>query len=471
MLGKIEEIKNLPAIFMTMRGYNLSSILRRFLHACAVSALVSAPTLMAETDIRRDATVDAIKAVMPCVVNVATESIGVVEPRDPFEASFRQFYGTYQLQSRQSLGSGVIIDEDGYLLTNAHVVKHANRVQVKLSDEAGGGVYDVQPIFPVTPRADVALLKIIPKKKGEKFKAIKLAKDDDLLLGETVIALENPFGLGGSVSRGILSSKQRAAPKGNEDLGQDNWLQTDASINPGNSGGPLINLQGDLIGVNVAILQGAQGIGFAIPIKDVRQAVAELFSPETASRWLGAQIRPGEMPLVIDFIETNSPAHHAGFHIGDTILQVNGKAPKDFLEYNRWLRDETNLNFNFTVKRRTERLEIKVREMPFSELLKKRFGADLVEMTADMAGHLGLSLDSGLLVSKVEKDGPADKTGLKEYFVLAGIDGQRIGNFLDAKHQVSHKAKGEQVQLVVLIPLMQGNILSYQQRMTTLTLR
>ncbi len=438
---------------------------------CAAASLCFAPALNAETDIRRDATVDAIKEVMPCVVNVATESIGVAEARDPFEAFFRQFYGTYQLQTRQSLGSGVIIDEDGYLLTNAHVVKHANRVQVKLSDEAGGGVYDVQPFFAVTPRADVALLKIIPKKKGEKFKAIKLAKDDDLLLGETVIALGNPFGLGGSVSRGILSSKQRAAPKANEDLGQDNWLQTDASINPGNSGGPLINLHGDLIGINVAILQGAQGIGFAIPIKDVRQAVAELFSPETVSRWFGAHIRPGEIPLVVDFIETNSPAHRAGFNIGDTILQVNGRAPRDFLEFNRWLRDETNLTYNFTIQHHAERRAVKVTEIPFAELLKQRLGADLQELNADLASHLGLNLGSGLLVSHVDKDGPADKASLKEYFVLAGMDGQRIGNFLDVMQLITARPKGTEVQLLVLIPQPRGDFLTYRQGVTTLTLR
>src|SRR5208337_513366 len=114
--------------------------------------------------------------------------------------------------------------------------------------------------------------------------------DDDLMLGETVVALGNPFGLGDSVSKGILSSKRRSVPKENEDLSMENWLQTDALINPGKSGGPLVNLRGDLIGLNVAILEGAQGIGFAIPVKAVRQALADIFNPETASRWFGARL-------------------------------------------------------------------------------------------------------------------------------------------------------------------------------------
>ncbi|MEP6662087.1 MAG: trypsin-like peptidase domain-containing protein, partial [Verrucomicrobiota bacterium] len=208
----------------------------------------------AESDIRRDATVDAIREVLPCVVNVGTENI--VENRDLYEDFFHQFYDPYhrrQQQATYSLGSGVIIDEDGYILTNLHVARRARRVQVKLSEEAGGGEYETQAITGTT-RTDVALLKIIPKKKGEKFKAIKFAKADDLLLGETTIALGNPFGLGGSVSRGILSSKQRAAPKTDAQLGIANWLQTDAAINPGNSGGPLINLRGELIGLNVAVV-------------------------------------------------------------------------------------------------------------------------------------------------------------------------------------------------------------------------
>ena len=163
--------------------------------------------LRAETDIRHDATVDAVKDVLPCVVNIGTESyVEVNDPNDPFDAFFRQFYGPrYQIGT--SLGSGAIVDEDGYILTNQHVVNRARRIRVKLSEEAGGQEYDAVPVLAMES-IDVALLKIVPnpKEKPRKFKAIRFAKDDDLLLGETVLALGNPFGLGGSVSRGILSS-------------------------------------------------------------------------------------------------------------------------------------------------------------------------------------------------------------------------------------------------------------------------
>ncbi len=220
----------------------------------------------------------------------------------------------------------MIISDDGYLLTNLHVVNRATHIQVKLSDAAGGGVYEVQHVYVVNPKQDVALLKMVPKEKGQKFHAVHFAKNDDLLLGETVLALGNPFGLGESISRGILSSKSRAPAKENQDLSMENWLQTDALINPGNSGGPLIDLRGDLIGINCAILEGAQGIGFAIPIKEVREALGEMFNPETASRWFGARVGV-DTPLVVQSVESNSPADLAGLKTNDTILQLNGKTP------------------------------------------------------------------------------------------------------------------------------------------------
>src|SRR5438128_1132546 len=194
-----------------------------------------------EADARRDATVEAVERVMPCVVNIGTETI--VESNEPFEQMLREFWGPYyrrrQPDAHYSLGSGVIIDENGYVLTNLHVVRRASKVWVKLAD---GREFEARPIVGNTHK-DVALLKLLTK-GNEKFKAVKFAKDDDLLLGETVLALGNPFGLGGSVSRGILSSKNRRPPLETEPLDVADWLQTDAAINPGSSGGPLIELPG-----------------------------------------------------------------------------------------------------------------------------------------------------------------------------------------------------------------------------------
>jgi S1-C subfamily serine protease len=440
----------------------------------ALSILAAPLAVRADTDIRRDAVVDVVNEVMPSVVNVATESI--VESRDRFDDLFRRFYGyPSRPEVRSSLGSGVIITDDGYILTNLHVVKRANRIQVKLSDAAGGEVYDVQPMYVATPNIDVALLKIIPKKKGEKFKAIKFAKDDDLLLGETVVALGNPFGLGESVSKGILSSKRRAVPKENADLRMENWLQTDALINPGNSGGPLIDLRGEFIGINVAIYQGAQGIGFAIPITDVREALGDVFNPETASRWFGAKesLTP---PLIVKKIDPGSPAEEAGLKVGDNILALNGKPAGDYINFNRTLRDDTNKTFTISVQRDGNLRDIKVHMLPFKDLFRKRLGLDLQELTGELVDQLGLGrlggVESGLLVSHVEKGGPADKAQVQEYFVINRIENQPIRNYLDAFQALAALKSGSPAELAVLVPRVRNNlILGYQEGETEVNLR
>lgn len=443
--------------------------LKRRLISGAIASVLLAPMLAAtdQTDIRRDAIVEAAEKVMPCVVNIATET--VVEAHNPIE---ELFYGS---RTHSSLGSGVIISDDGYLLTNLHVVNRATHIRVKLSDAAGGGEYDVQHVYEVTAKQDVALLKIVPKKKGEKFHAVHFAKNDDLLLGETVLALGNPFGLGESVSRGILSSKSRAPAKEGEDLSMQNWLQTDALINPGNSGGPLIDLRGDLIGINCAILEGAQGIGFAIPIKEVREALGDMFNPETASRWFGGRVAV-ETPLVVDAVDTNSPADLAGLKVGDTILQLNGKAPGDFMEFNQALRDGTNVNFDLTIERGGEKRDLNVKLIPFADIFRRRLGADLQNLTPDMVDQLGLGqlggLESGLFVARVDKDSPADDASLTKYCILNGIGRHRIRNDLDAFNILSKLDKGSRTDVSYLVPRTRGDlILGYQEELAAVRLR
>jgi S1-C subfamily serine protease len=254
--------------------------------AVAAVLLALLPLRAAEPDARRDATVEAVKKVLPSVVNIATEE--VVPIRDPMENLFREFFDPYyrgrQPNTQFSLGSGVVIDEEGYIVTNFHVVGRARRVWVRLHD---GREFEADKVA-VSPSTDVALIRIRAK-AGEKFAAIRFAADDDLLLGETVLALGNPFGLGGSVSKGILSSKTRRPPTDSEPMDLADWLQTDAAINPGNSGGPLVNLNGELIGINVAVLNQAQGIGFAIPVRRVSEKLGEIYS----RNWMGCGSAPG----------------------------------------------------------------------------------------------------------------------------------------------------------------------------------
>lgn len=442
-----------------------------FLTAFPLLALSATQAATApEADVRRDATVTAVEEVMPSVVNIATETI--VEYEDFYQRIFREFFGQSniapQRQRQLSVGSGVIIDEDGYVLTNLHVVRRANRTQVKLWD---GREYDAVPIV-ATEHSDVALLKIRAK-PGEKFKAIKFALPDDLLLGETVLALGNPFGLGGSVTKGILSSKSRRPPSGDEPLDVQNWLQTDAAINPGNSGGPLINLRGELIGLNVAVYREGQGIGFAIPVKMVSEALAGFFSPEvTSSLWLGAHLKRTPNAIGVEFVQPGSPADKGGLRVGDQIVQANGHAPGGLIHFNRLICDSPDHKFTLIVRRNDEHKNLSITLMPFIEMIRQKTGLGLRELTQDEAGRLRLEAGKGLMIDEIEKNSPAEKAQLERGYLLTEIDGQNVSGLFPVGNVLSSKQKGEQVHLTVVAPRrVAGNYIEIRQGTVDLTVR
>ncbi len=402
-------------------------------------------------DIRRDATVGAVEKVMPSVVNVATSRM--VEYRDFYDDLRREFYGLPPRQPEtkeqlDNLGSGVIIDEDGYILTNLHVVRRGTRVQVKLSD---GRVYDADKIV-ATAKSDVALLKIRAK-PGEKFKAIKFAKDDDLLLGESVIALGNPFGLGGSVSRGILSSKNRRPATGNEPLNIADWLQTDAAINPGNSGGPLVNLNGELIGISVAVYRQAQGIGFAIPVRQMSAALSEFFSPEIAySMWFGARLKPDSSTLTIANVQPGSPAEKAGLKAGMVIAQVNGKPPHSLVDFSEQvLTTAESHEVSLVAFDGGTRRVMNVKLEPFESVVRRRTGLTLEEITPQAAARLKLRDGQGLLITAVDKGSPAETAELKTGMLLTAIDTTVVNELRDFGFALINKGKDEAAKITVIV--------------------
>ena len=431
---------------------------------CAIAGRLSA----AEMDLRRDASVEAVQRVMPSVVNVATEE--VVPIRDPLENLFRDFFNPYYRNrppnTQFSLGSGVIIDEEGFVLTNFHVVGRASRVWIKLSD---GREYEADKLVG-TSFTDVALVKIRAK-KGEKFTPVKFAADDDLLLGETVLALGNPFGLGGSVTRGILSSKSRRPATENEPLDVMDWLQTDAAINPGNSGGPLVNLKGELIGINVAVYREGQGIGFAIPAKRVSAALAEIYSPEILeSLWFGARVRPGPAPIEVLSVQEQSPAAKAGLRMGDSILQINGRAPTGLIDFNRELiasRDKSPVTLmvqQHDGARRTMNVRL-VPENTFfnAELVRKKTGATVQELTPRLAREFGFGNLTGVLIAEVDKGTPAATAGLEEGMLITSVDGQITPNVVPAAKMLYARKKGDKTKLEVVFPRRRGPFIEYRR--------
>ena len=427
------------------------------------------------TDVRRDATVTAVERTMPSVVSIATETL--VKVSDPFEEFYREFYGQSPTRAQHNLGSSVIIDEDGYLITNDHVVRRADKIQIQLATTRE--VFDAK-LIASDPKNDIALLKITAP-AGVKFSAIKFAPDNDLLLGETVLALGNPFGLGGSISRGILSAKNRVIPAEGQELNMQNWLQTDAAINPGNSGGPLVNLRGELIGVNVAVLDQsggriARGIGFAIPVQQVNDALANAFTPESAKQlWFGAHVNAGTKPLVITSVQAGSPAALAGLKVADVVLKVNGTAPKGFVEFNELLANSPQPNVALAISRNGEPKNLAVRLVPEkeffnAELVQKKTGLALQEITPQLASTLGLGATTGFIVAGVETNSPA-AASLQRGAVITAIDGQLPADITTIAKILHAKAKGEITRLGVVLQQRQGNFVFYRQGVVEIPVR
>jgi serine protease Do len=413
---------------------------------------------------------------MPSVVNIATET--VIQYNEPYDEMLRQFFGWSRAPVRQqksiSLGSGVIIDEAGYVLTNLHVVRRGDRIQVKLWD---GREYEAE-LRGKTEATDLALVKL-KTKPGEKFKAIKLAPDDDLLLGETVLALGNPYGLGGSVTKGILSSKNRRPSRGDEPLDMEDWLQTDAAINPGNSGGPLVNLRGELIGLNVAVYreedgQRGVGVGFSIPVKQVSGALSHFFAPEeTDSLWFGARFKLEDRgTLVVSSVQSGSPAAKAGLCSGARVLEINGKPVRNLIECNHLLVNGAQHQARLLVETAGEERTISVELLSFEELVRHKLGLTLLEITPQTAQRLGVRPGQALYIEAVEKEGPGDRAQLQRGYLVVAIQGQRLQNLNSVAEVLAARNSGDPVQLTVIVPQRLGSsFLEFQQVAVELEVR
>ena len=291
------------------------------------------------------------KRATPSVVNVFTTQRVQLSPfgareGDPFDQFFRQFFPELPRELQQkSLGSGVIIDRQGFILTNHHVVANADEIKVKLSDTR---------TFPAElvgsdPRTDLALIRV----KSADLPPADLGNSDGLGVGDWVLAIGNPFGLEETVTAGIVSAKERVIGAGPF----DNFIQTDASINPGNSGGPLVDAEGKVVGVNSAIYSrsgGSVGIGFAIPINLAMQVAGELRANRRVVRgWLGVSMQDVTPDLARSFrlssddgalvsdLYRGGPAHRAGLHRGDVIVAFNGRRVKNSRELSRWASEVT----------------------------------------------------------------------------------------------------------------------------------
>ncbi len=420
----------------------------------ATAAVATGTSSFASSELRRDETVRAVEKAMPSVVNISTKT--VQRQRGFLFNWWRDNWSPFyqDLPPQYSVGSGVVIDEEGYVLTNVHVVEDATEIVVTFSDKRN---YPADLVVG-TRKSDVALLKVRTK-AGEKFTPVQFAADDDLLLGETVIALGNPFGLGGSVSKGILSAKTRRSSPQEGMLEMEDWIQTDAAINPGNSGGPLVNLDANLIGLNVAIFKEGQGIGFAIPVKRLAEALGEIFTPETLrSVRFGSQFKSTSSGILVTNVAVGSPAEKAGLREGDVVARVNGVTPKSVFMLNREIiraadQKEVVLQLQRGANVRNAVVKLQPEQTVFNaKLVKQKLGVGLRQLTAQDTARLRLPVPTGFVVTEVEQGSPADTAGFQQGLILEAIDGAVADSVTTLAKYLNGKRRGELVRLSLILP-------------------
>ena len=415
---------------------------------------------------RRTPVVIAIEKVSPAVVNINTEEV-VRQRANPFSGLgddfFDQFFQDFfppQDYKRQSLGSGVIINQKGYILTNEHVILRASTIKVTLSDNRE---FDAH-LVGADSRSDLAIIKIDSDKP---LPFAQMGASSDIMIGESVIAIGNPFGLSHTVTTGIVSAVNRNI-KGEDGRIYSDFIQIDASINPGNSGGPLLNINGEVIGINSAIYQKAEGIGFAIPIDRAKRIVNDLIKyGEVHEAWLGIFVQELTTQIAKSFGYSNTkgviiskafkggPSERAGLKRGDIIISLGNKHIKTIDDYNDLIYGYGhNDKISITVFRDGEKITVNVTaqtipEELYDEIALEWLGISVDEITNKAVKKYQLFTNSGVLISKVEKESPAGKIGIEAGDVLRQINKAKVETLKDFKKAVLSAKKGGSVLLLI----------------------
>jgi serine protease Do len=365
--------------------------------------------------------------------------------RDPFEEFFERFFGGENPQRefrRRSLGSGFIINREGYIVTNNHVVENASDIKISLSDKEE---YEAK-VIGRDPKTDVALIKIEARKD---LPAAALGDSNKLRVGEWVMAIGNPFGLGHTVTTGIVSAKGRIIGA----TAYDDFIQTDASINPGNSGGPLFNMNGEVVGINSAIIASGQGIGFAVPVNVAKDLLIPLREKGRVVRgWLGVQVQRVTPELAKSFgldrergalvadVMPDTPAEKAGVERGDIIVEFNGRKIEEMNDLPRVVASippNTEVPMKLLRKGQEKVVQVKVAEMKEERVaagsgtLEEGLGMTVQELTPEIARNLGVSESKGVIVTNVEDGTPAEEAGIRRGDVILEVNQKKVENLRD----------------------------------------
>ena len=411
------------------------------------------------------------KKTMPVVVNISTTSQR--SPRsgsnDPIEDFFNRFFGEAppKENNQRSLGSGIMISKDGEILTNYHVVRNADTIKVKLADHTE---YEAR-LIGKDDRTDLALIKI--RRSGGNLPFARLGSSSQLDVGDWVMAIGNPFGLEHTVTAGIVSAKGRVIGAGP----YDNFIQTDASINPGNSGGPLINAEGEVIGVNSAIFSqsgGNVGIGFAIPIDLAKKIADQLRKHGKVVRgWLGVRVQdvtptlassvgltrnPNETALVTEVAE-KSPAAEASVKTGDIIVEFNGKPVPKSHDFPGVIADTTpgqKVTLKIFRDKKEQVVGVRIGELAEdseanqqAEARDAELGLRVQRITPEAARRLGLASAKGVLVVEVQPGSPADQVGIEPADVIREVNQRAVSNVKEFERATRQGRRGDRILLLV----------------------
>jgi serine protease Do len=412
--------------------------------------------------------------VRPAVVNISTTSTVRVpgnpfrhffgpHESDPFGGFFGKFFGDVPDRElkQQSLGSGFIINKDGFIITNNHVVEGAEEIKVKMSD----GREFTAKVVGRDPKTDLALIKISSPFKS--LPTLPLGDSDSIRVGDWVIAVGNPFGLEHTVTQGIISASGRVIGSGP----YDNFLQTDAPINPGNSGGPLVNLEGEVIGINSSIIAGGQGIGFAIPSNTAKSIVAQLKDKGKVIRgWIGVSIqtvtpeiaralgiKEPEGALVGDVVP-DGPADKGGIKRGDVIVSFNGKPVKRANDLPMIVADTPvgkTVDVNVIRDKKEMTVKITVKEMPAGKLTsgmvapQQALGLTVDDITPKWQRAFHLQDKTGVVVIDIIPGSPADDAGIRPGDIIKEIDRKPVRNAGDYAKMIGQIEKDRPVLLLV----------------------
>lgn len=416
-----------------------------------------------------------VKEASPSVVYISTKTKARSrdfmpfgqDQNDPFNEFFRRFFGDRNprdLPPQRGLGTGFIIDKDGYILTNNHVVARADSILVTLENEEE---YKAK-IIGRDPETDLALIKI---DGAENLASLKLGDSNKLEVGDWVVAIGNPYGLGNTVTAGIVSAKYRDINSGPF----DNFIQTDASINPGNSGGPLMNTSGEVIGINSAIFsQTGQniGIGFAIPVNMAKDLLPMLKEGKVVRGYLGAQVRSIDSVLrdkfkleddegaLISDLTPDGPAEKAGLQDGDVIVSFEDQKVKDSSELVSMVSSTpvgTKAKVEIVRKGKKKIFHIPLGERPGSEETPETLetsssdlGLELEEITPEMARRFGISSTEGLLITRVDYNSPAAEAGLRRGDIILEVDLEKVTTIGDFNRKIQDYKPGDGIVLFIM---------------------